>query len=71
MTVELTVEEKTLVIEQHLKTLAYAEYNATLSLAEAQAVAVPNAENVASLTGQITDLTAQKQILQTELNSLV
>jgi hypothetical protein len=70
MTIELTSEEKTAIIEQHLKTIAYTEYNATLSLAEAQAVATPNTENIASLTEQIADLAAQKQVLATELASL-
>jgi|LauGreStaDraftv2_3_1035109.scaffolds.fasta_scaffold05171_7 hypothetical protein len=70
MTVELTAEEKTTVVEQHLKNVAYAQYNATLSLAEAQAVSTPNTENVASLTAQLADLAAQKQILVTELASL-
>ena len=70
MTVELTVEEKTAIIEQHLKNIAYSEYNAILSLAEAQAVATPNTENVASLTAQLADLASQKQILVTELASL-
>ena len=70
MTVELTAEEKTTIVEQHLKTLAYSEYNAMLSLAEAQAVATPNTENVASLTKQLADVVAQKQVLQDELDSL-
>ena len=70
MTLELTAEEKTAIIQQHLKSIAYSEYNATLSLAEAQAVASPSAEGVASLTDQIADLAAQKQILVTELASL-
>jgi hypothetical protein len=70
MTVVLTAEEKTAIIQQHLKNIAYSEYNATLSLAEAQAVAAPNTENVASLTEQLADLTAQKQVLATELASL-
>jgi hypothetical protein len=70
MTVELTVEEKTTIVEQHLKTIAYAEYNAILSLAEAQAVATPNTENVASLTKQLADVVAQKEVLETELSSL-
>lgn len=70
MTIELTSEEKTAIIEQHLKTIAYTEYNATLSLAEAQAVATPNAENIASLTSQLEDALAQKQVLVTELASL-
>lgn len=70
MTVELTAEEKTAIIQQHLKNIAYSEYNATLSLAEAQAVSTPNTENVASLTEQLADLVAQKQVLATELDSL-
>ena len=70
MTIELTVEEKTAIIEQHLKTIAYTEYNTVLSLAEAQAVATPNAENIGSLTSQLADVAAQKQILATELSSL-
>jgi len=70
MTVELTAEEKTAIIQQHLKTIAYSEYNATLSLAEAQAVSTPNTESIASLTEQLADLVAQKQVLVTELDSL-
>jgi hypothetical protein len=70
MTIELTAEEKTAIIEQHLKTIAYTEYNATLSLAEAQAVSKPNTENIASLTSQLDDVLAQKQVLVTELASL-
>ena len=70
MTIELTTEEKTTIVEQHLKTVAYAEYNAILSLAEAEAVATPNTENVASLTKQLQDIMAQKQVLHNELDSL-
>ena len=70
MTIELTVEEKTAIIEQHLKNIAYSEYNAILSLAEAQAVATPNTENVAVLISQLADAVAQKQVLETELSSL-
>lgn len=70
MTIELTVEEKTGIVLQHLKNVAYAEYNAVLSLAEAQAVTNPNTENISSLTNQLADITAQKQALQEELDSL-
>lgn len=70
MTIELTVEEKTAIIEQHLKTIAYTKYNTVLSLAEAQSVAIPNTENIASLTSQLADVAAQKQVLETELSSL-
>lgn len=70
MTIELTAEEKSTIVLQHLKTVAYAEYNAILSLAEAQAVATPNVDNVTSLTNQLADITAQKQALEAELDSL-
>jgi hypothetical protein len=70
MTIELTAEEKIIIVQQHIKTFAYAEYNAILSLAEAQAVATPNTENIASLNKQLQDVTAQKQVLQDELDSL-
>ena len=71
MTLELTVEEKTTIVQQHIKTVAYAEYNAILSLAEAQAVATPNVDNIASINKQLADSLAQKQVLQDELDSLV
>ena len=70
MTIELTAEEKNTIVQQHIKTVAYAEYNAILSLAEAQAVATPNADSIASLNKQLQDVTAQKQVLQDELDSL-
>lgn len=71
MALELTVEEKTTVIEQHMKTAAYAEYNAVLSLAQENALSNPNTAIIASLTTQIQDSIAQKQILQNELDSLL
>jgi transcriptional regulator NrdR family protein len=70
MTVELTTEEKINIVKQHLKTVAYSEYNTMLSLAEAQAVATPNAATIASLNNQIQDSLAQKQALQDEIDSL-
>lgn len=70
MTIELTAEEKTTIVEQHLKTVAYAEYNAMLSLAQAQAVSNPNTDNIESLTNQLSDASAQRLILEEELNSL-
>jgi hypothetical protein len=70
MTLGLTVEEKTTVVNQHLKTLAYSEYNATLSLAIEEAASVPNTDKVTSLNNQLEDIASQKLVLQTELNSL-
>lgn len=70
MTIELTSEEKAAIVQQHIKNVAYSEYNVTLSLLEAQAVASPNAELVASLNKQLQESIAQKQALQDELDSL-
>lgn len=67
---ELTNEEKTVIVLQHLKNIAYSEYNAILSLAQEQALSEPNDKNIQTLTSQISDIIAQKQILQDELNSL-
>jgi hypothetical protein len=70
MTIELTAEEKTIIIEQHMKAIAYAEYNAILSLAQENALSNPNAETILSLNTKIQDSISQKQILQDELDSL-
>ena len=70
MTIELTVEEKTTIVEQHMKTIAYAEYNAILSLAEENALSTPNTATISSLTKQLSDLVAQKKALQDEIDSL-
>jgi hypothetical protein len=70
MTVELTVAEKTTIIQQHMKTVAYAEYNAILSLAEENALSNPNTTTITSLNNQLNDSRAQKQVLQDELDSL-
>lgn len=70
MSIELTNEEKTRVVLQHIKNVAYSEYNLTLSLVEAQSVLEPNTELVLSLTKQLEDSVAQKQALQDELDSL-
>jgi hypothetical protein len=67
---ELTNEEKSVIVLQHLKNIAYSEYNAVLTLAQEEALADPNQKNIDTLTNQISDILAQKQILQSELDSL-
>lgn len=67
---ELTNEEKSVIVLQHLKNIAYSEYNAILSLAQEQALAEPNEKNIKTLTDQLSDIISQKQILQEELDSL-
>jgi hypothetical protein len=70
MTIELTPEEKITIVEQHLKNIAYSEYNANLSLLEAQSAATPNQANVSATNAQLADILAQKAVLQSELDSL-
>ena len=67
---ELTNEEKTVIVLQHLKNIAYVEYNAILNLAQEQALSEPNNKNVQALNNQLSDIASQKQILKDELDSL-
>ena len=70
MTVELSNEEKYAIVLQHIKNIAYSEYNATLTLYEEQATSYPNQDSILSLTSQLSDFAAQRQILEAELDSL-
>lgn len=67
---ELTNEEKSVIVLQHLKNVLYSEYNAMLTLAQEQALSEPNQTNINTLTNQLSDILSQKEILQTELDSL-
>jgi hypothetical protein len=70
MTIELTIQEKTDIINQHLKNLAYTEYNLNISLVEANAASQPNQDTVSSINQQLSNINAQKSALQSELDSL-
>lgn len=71
MVYELTTEEKTGIIEQHLKNIAFSEYNLDLSLTAEQALQNPSSSTILSLNSQKDDLQAQKDALLAELESLV
>jgi hypothetical protein len=64
----LPASEKKSIVEQHLKNVAYSEYNLTLSINEANAVAEINQPNLDSLNSQLSDILAQKAVLQQELD---
>jgi hypothetical protein len=70
MTYELNNQEKAEVVNQHLKNVEYSLFNLNLSLVEEQAVATPNATNIASINSQITEMTAKKTALLAELADL-
>ncbi len=70
MTYELTVQEKTDLINTHLKNLEYNKYNLELSLIEENSLETPSAAVIDSIDGQIENLSAKKAALLAELSSL-
>jgi hypothetical protein len=74
MTIELSPQEKIVIVDQHLKNVLYSEYNAQISLIEAQSVSAPNQASVDNINSQIKDISLQAAALQKEidlLNSLI
>jgi len=70
MTIELTNEEKLGIIEQHMKSIDYGIYGIELDLIEINAIAVPDASQIANLNTRLTALNAKRAALVTEKNSL-
>ncbi len=70
MTIELTVEEKTNVINSHLKNAAFSLYNFELSLLEENAKTSPNEDTIKNINNQIEQSKAQVSALEAELASL-
>jgi hypothetical protein len=70
MTYELSVEEKTAIISQHLRNLGFKKYNLDLSLVEEQALSEPNTEALAKINSDISEVVAQTTALLTELEAL-
>ena len=67
---ELTNDQKIEIVNQHLRNLAYEQYNSELSLQEANAVAQPDLANLGHLENQISDIDAKVASLQATLASL-
>lgn len=70
MSAELTNDEKISIINQHLKNLAFSQYNLTLTLEESNAISSPNRSSIDLLNDQIKDIESQKAVLVSELDSL-
>lgn len=66
MTTSLTNSDKLSVVNQHIKSIDFQLYNIELDLLEANAEATPNAENISSINGRITSLTAKRAKLAAE-----
>ena len=70
MNTELTNEEKTVIVNQHLRSLEYSKYSIQVSLTEENAVADKNTELISSLNSQLAILTDKIDALLEELASL-
>lgn len=66
----LTNEEKSSIIESHLRTLAYSKYNLQVNLMEEEAATTPSTEAIASLNVQISSNNSKIEALVSELSSL-
>lgn len=66
----LTNEEKRSVINQHMKTLDYAIYNADLELLQINADASPSAESITAVNNRLSGLLAKRAVLEAELADL-
>ena len=69
MTIELSNEEKTAIVNSHIKNLTYNKYNLEISIIEENAKATPNSTNLSSLKAQISEIDDQMAALQAELAS--
>jgi len=70
MTYELTNEEKSAIVNQHVKNLEYNIYNLQVSLIEENAVSTPDASKISSLNSQISESNVKKTALLAELDEL-
>jgi len=67
---ELTKEEKTLIINQHLKNLEYSKYNLRISLLELNSDANTKVEHIENLQSQVALITTKQNTLIEELKLL-
>jgi len=70
MTYELTNEEKSAIVNQHVKNLEYNIYNLQVSLIEENAVSTPDASKISLLNSEISESNAKKTALLAELDDL-
>jgi hypothetical protein len=71
MTTLLSNEEKTGIINQHLKNLHYNKFNIEISIVEENAKSTPETQALASLNTQLSDFNSRITALEEELDKLV
>jgi hypothetical protein len=67
---QLSKEEKSLIINQHLKNLEYSKYNLRISLLELNSDANTKTEHIENLQSQVALITKKQDTLIEELNLL-
>ena len=70
MSTLLSNEEKTGIINQHLKNLQYSKFNVELAIIEENAKATPDADTLASVNAQLADIESRIEALEAELDKL-
>jgi len=70
MTYQLTNEEKSTIVNQHIRNLEHGIYNLEVSLIEENAVSTPDASRISSLNSQIAESNSKKTALLAELDEL-
>jgi hypothetical protein len=70
MATVLTKEEKIDIVNQHIRALDYAIYNAELDKMEAEALANPEAGVLSALTERLANLNSKRSVLTTELETI-
>lgn len=70
MTIELTVEEKISIIDNHLRSIAYKKYNLDLTLLEENTKPTPDLSIINRANSDIELLNDQITALEAEKNSL-
>jgi|LauGreDrversion4_2_1035121.scaffolds.fasta_scaffold105133_3 chromosome segregation ATPase len=71
MTVLLSNEEKTGIINQHLRNLHYSKFNIEISLVQENARVQKETETIASLNAELADVDTRITALEAELDKLV
>lgn len=67
MSIELSKEEKTQIINSHKRNLAYNKYNIEIDILQENAKSEPNALGISNLEAQMADITNQISALDAEL----
>jgi predicted nucleic acid-binding Zn-ribbon protein len=70
MTTQLTKDEKSQIINNHIKSLLYTKYNLDIDILQENAKSAPVASSIAAFEDQIEDIEGQISALNAELTAV-